>query len=232
MHSFPKQGLLLSPLSDTTTSYLSAFDAFLKRNSFTGSQSHFDNDIKRYVKDGPASGYLLNSMLAVGAAYANGSNRLIALRYYSKSVISLREQMSMDETISQNSVLWTTMFLGLFEVSAITLSTGNDLVDMCQLMSDSSGHGWLQHFVHGTSKALGFSGPSAFRSGAARRFFLQARTFEVCRSIIFNDATFLAEKRWMKLSNADPRNLCYCPNTCVQEQLLDIMVKCSSLMTK
>ncbi|SPO01485.1 uncharacterized protein DNG_04158 [Cephalotrichum gorgonifer] len=109
-----------------------------------------------------------------------------ALESYAHSITSLRTAMSAEQDVAvpRANVLWTTFFLGLFE-----------------LMQDSSGHGWLQHMIYGTSRALIASGPSACTSGSTRTFFAQARTFEVCRAIIFNEPTFLAQPEWMDVTS-------------------------------
>ena len=67
-------------------------------------------------------------------------------------------------------------------------------------MSDTTGQGWVQHLVHGTSSALVAIGPLAFQSGLGKRFLTEIRIFEVCRAIIFNEPTFLANPGWQDLS--------------------------------
>ncbi len=95
-----------------------------------------------------------------------------------------------------------------------------------QLMHDSTGQYWLQHMVHGTSKALGAAGPSVCHpSGPELRFFLEAaRTFEVCRAIIFNQPTFLSDGDWEKLLSGATQDKRRSLDT-----LLDLVVKCSRL---
>ncbi len=95
-------------------------------------------------------------------------------------------------------------------------------------MNDPTGAGWLQHIVHGTSQALIASGPSTCISGPCRRFFTESRIFEVCRAIIFNQPTFLAEEKWMALS-ACLRASSMSSSQKALDGLLDIVVLCASL---
>lgn len=98
-------------------------------------------------------------------------------------------------------------------------------------MQDASGQLWLRHMVYGTSQALIASGPSACQSGLTRTFFIQARTFEVCRAIIFNESTFLSNPDWLELTG----NLVGDSLTgerSPQDALLDLVVMCSSLRVR
>lgn len=101
---------------------------------------------------------------------------------------------------------------------------------MLKLMTDATGEGWIQHLVHGTSKALVAAGPTSCKSGHGRRFFTEIRIFEVCRAIIFNEPTFLAKPDWRCLTReirtkeqGDIDSL---------GELLDIIVSCSTLRVR
>jgi hypothetical protein len=98
-------------------------------------------------------------------------------------------------------------------------------------MNDSTGEGWLQHLIHGTSQALVASGPLACVSGPCRRFFTESKIFEVCRAIVFNQPTFLAEEKWMALS-ASLRASSTSRSQKALDALLDIVVMCASLRVK
>ncbi len=98
-------------------------------------------------------------------------------------------------------------------------------------MNDSSGEGWLQHLIRGTSQALIASGPSTFTSGPCMRFFMESKIFEVCRAIVFNQPSFLAEKKWMSLS-ASLRESSMSSSQRALDTLLDIVVMCASLRVK
>ncbi|RSM11679.1 hypothetical protein CEP52_002890 [Fusarium oligoseptatum] len=138
-----------------------------------------------------------------------------AVNHYSKSVAGLRTALDQFANLPnlRHSILWTTHLLGLFE-----------------LMSDTTGQGWVQHLVHGTSNALVATGPLAFESGLGKRFFTEIRIFEVCRAIIFNGPSFLADPGWQNLSaklqglDADQSH--------PLDALLDIIVLCSTLRVR
>ena len=98
-------------------------------------------------------------------------------------------------------------------------------------MNDSTGEGWLQHLIHGTSQALIASGPSTCISGPCRRFFTESKIFEVCRAVVFNQPTFLAEEKWIALS-ASLREPSISSSQKALNALLDIVVMCASLRVK
>ncbi|KAF5507910.1 hypothetical protein CGCA056_v013507 [Colletotrichum aenigma] len=192
------------PIPDVTTSYLFYFDMFVRANSFTGREPSFIIDIQRLTKSSAnvvphASRSLFDAMLALGAmqahslgAMAHNNNLGFALRSYQQSLFELRSAVSNFSPTRRDSIAWSTFFLGLFE-----------------LLQDASGQKWLQHMVFGTAQAqaLVASGPAACKSGTMRTFFVQARTFEACRSIIFNQPSFLADPEWISLTNCLSTNL-------------------------
>lgn len=105
-------------------------------------------------------------------------------------------------------------------------------------MNDATGHGWQQHIIHGTANALQASGPSACSSEPGIAFFTQAKLFEVCRTILFNEPTFLTRPEWVDLSR-DVRAKQQPAASGVSlevwrplDSLLDIMVMCSSLRVR
>ncbi|KAB5582959.1 C6 finger domain protein [Coniochaeta sp. 2T2.1] len=193
------------------------FDVFVKRNTFVASTATYNTDIKKLL--GTESGsYLTHAVTALGALQSsklNPSTRnedsCAALQAYSSSLIALQETMTHSNSPSRLHVLWTTLFLGLFE-----------------LMHDESGEGWLMHMVHGTTNALQASGPSACRSGPGRSFFLQARVFEVSRALLLGEPTFLSNPEWRGLSETfEVEDVASC--TFPLDRLLDIIVDCSRL---
>ncbi|KAG5932509.1 hypothetical protein E4U59_007446 [Claviceps monticola] len=80
--------------------------------------------------------------------------------------------------------------------------------------------------------ALQASGPSSCRSGAGFSFFTQDRVFEVSRTILYNERTFLSEPGWVALSrdlsSHDDSAYTWSP----LDSLLDIMVMCSDLRVR
>ncbi|OLN86677.1 hypothetical protein CCHL11_03852 [Colletotrichum chlorophyti] len=212
-----------SPLADMTACYIYHFDMFIKRNSFAGGEPSFLTDVQSLSKVASASeklksSHLFSAMLALGAMQThvlgisdNRKNLQFALSSYAQSIGSLRRAVSDTSPTSRARVLWSTFFLGLFE-----------------LMQDASGQRWLQHMVFGTSQALVASGPSACVSGPNRTFFIQARTFEVCRSIIFNQPSFLATPEWMALTGS-LSNASSSRHGSNLDNLLQLIVLCSAL---
>lgn len=98
------------------------------------------------------------------------------------------------------------------------------LLTCVELMYDPTGEGWIQHTMYGTSKILQHLGPNAFRSGLGLNFFHQMRMFEVSRSLIFSESSFLVEAPWrdlMKGTSTD--NMSDHPI----ESLLALMLRCS-----
>ncbi|CAK7262586.1 hypothetical protein SEPCBS57363_000142 [Sporothrix epigloea] len=195
--------------SDDATAdyYLHHFYAFIRRNDFNGKAATVQRDLQQLGRCGPAT-YLRDAMLAIGAMHAantaasssclfgKGSlpankasgRRRAALEYYAAAVSGLSRTLAITscnippDADLRDAVLWTTLFLGFYE-----------------LMSESPGPGWQLHMVHGTARALRTSGAASCRSGRARTFFLQARVFEVFRAIVCSDATFLTEPEWTNL---------------------------------
>src|SRR5690349_11754211 len=97
-------------------------------------------------------------------------------------------------------------------------------------MTDATGQGWVQHLVGGTSKALVAASPTVCQTGRGKRFFTEIRIFEVCRAIIFNEPTFLANSEWRLLTagmhpewQGDDHGL---------NALLDIITLCSTLRVR
>ncbi|EFQ30674.1 uncharacterized protein GLRG_05818, partial [Colletotrichum graminicola M1.001] len=215
-----------APLPHATTQYLFYFDLFVRRNSFTGREPSFLVDIQNAVKSSDTiqrypRPYLLNAMLALGAMHAaligaleHQTGLRFATESYIKSVAGLREAVMSFSSSQRDVILWTTLFLGLFE-----------------LMQDASGQRWLQHMVFGTSKALIASGPAACNSGTMRAFFVQARSFEVCRSIIFNQTSFLAAPEWIDLTDNWSRSSVAMTRGSLDE-LLKLIVLCSALRAR
>ncbi|KAF4500974.1 hypothetical protein FAGAP_2815 [Fusarium agapanthi] len=158
-------------------------------------------------------------MQAVKSNASEGVDRTktynLAVYHYSKSVLGLRSALEKfdQEPSARHRILWTTHLLGLFE-----------------LMTDATGEGWIQHLVHGTSKALVTAGPTSCISGHGQRFFTEIRIFEVCRAIIFNEPTFLATADWrcltreMRVKDQD--------NSDSLDELLDTIVSCSTLRVR
>ncbi|KAK3307664.1 uncharacterized protein B0T15DRAFT_554596 [Chaetomium strumarium] len=189
-------------VSDPTQLYFSHYDAFFESNRFTG-LSRVDDVKQLMCKDSKAK-----------TAYYQS-----ALKLYTGAIVDLRRALCQfngrTETQSRAGILWTTLLLGLFE-----------------LITDPSGDSWLQHLVHGTSQALMAGGPSACISGPCSRFFAESKVFEVCRAIVFNRPTFLADEEWLSLSASLRASSNWSTAQQRLDALLDMVVMCSSLRVR
>ncbi|KAJ6782111.1 hypothetical protein PWT90_08400 [Aphanocladium album] len=199
--------------------YFYYFDVFAQRNNFSGKNRLFTDDVKQ-MGELQTVPYFLNSVRALGAIQAtklSGSgNTYASYALYSQAVVGLRKSLDeQQETMSDSkrtALLWTTLFLGMFE-----------------LMSDMTGMGWIQHMVHGTAKGLAASGPSICQTAAGARMFQQAKMFEVCRTIVFNDRSFLTRPEWMKASQALWSHESFANEWQPLDSLVDIMLLCPDL---
>lgn len=123
-----------SRLTDNALSFLYYFDVFAKRNNFSGKAHIFSDELKGL--SGLHSGsYLMDAMLSIGAIQAvklNASDApsrneclTTALGHYSKSIMGLRDSINSPhkrDDSQQNTILWTTLLLGLFEVRTCLVS--------------------------------------------------------------------------------------------------------------
>ena len=80
---------------------------------------------------------------------------------------------------NQDDLLWSTLLLSIFE-----------------LMCDTTGGGFLFHFVQGTASLLQAQGPDYCLESSHRSFFRLARMFEIGRAVVFWDGTFLQDRKW------------------------------------
>lgn len=113
--------------------YFYYFEVFAQRNDFNGKNRLFTHDIKQ-LSELQTSPYFLNSIRALGALQASkllppnrtaGSlgNTYTSYALYSQAVIGLRKSLDRHQNkMSQSNrtaLLWTTLFLGMFEVSKL-----------------------------------------------------------------------------------------------------------------
>lgn len=195
------------------------FGSFIKRNDFTGIGKP---DLDGLIVGFQSSSGLCEAIIAVSAldisrghtstAYLTQKiTESRALATYSASVTATQTEIEENTILTNEHALWTTFFLGLFE-----------------LMYDVSGEGWLRHILYGTSKLLQLRGPNAHRDGRGRSFFITVRVFEICRALIYNENTFLCDDQWGRLTEElweGESQLDWHP----KEALLDLMVACASL---
>lgn len=235
----------VDPQFDPNAHFLLYWDRFLQKNAFS-QQGILSFDIKQMVQSSSSGIFLRQSVLALGALTAtklNPNHRLanyrLALTFYNEAVIGLRNaiEYQTQSPEPQLAVLWTTMLLGLFEVSrasAILIGVSVSLKRMlicCKLMVDPSGQRWVQHLVHGTSKALVAIGPHACVGSLSQRFFMEIKIFEVCRAIVFNDSSFLMQAEWIAFSKRVQSTI-DTSNFHTFDDLLDIILRCASLRSR
>ncbi|KAG8416013.1 hypothetical protein J3459_013863 [Metarhizium acridum] len=143
--SEPRRKSYLVPpgrLTDQTCN-MSFFNAFTRTNNITGRVRTAGDEVKQLADLHSRKGnHLFNAILAVGATYAGKLNHQhvyskrealsIAFQHYSYSVQGLREatdgmNLGTGPRLPRHQnqrvcILWTTFFLGLFEVSSLTYS--------------------------------------------------------------------------------------------------------------
>lgn len=119
---------------DQVERYFYFFQVFVQSNIFNPHDPLSDIDIKRLFGYQSAN-FFRGAILAVGALEAskdrlhsssrgaqNREDAHFAIASYSTSIIELRKHMDTHQSLSQIQVLWTTLFLGLFEVSTCLVS--------------------------------------------------------------------------------------------------------------
>ena len=94
-------------------------------------------------------------------------------------------------------------------------------------MLEPSESNWEKHFLYGTSRLLQLLGPEWCMVGSNQECFLTLRIFEISRALIYNDSTFLAESKWIELTDTVRNNSNYLDHP--KEELYDVMICCSSL---
>ena len=191
------------------------FSGFLVRNDFGGPL-----DLDSITAHSRSSSSLYHASIAVGALDLSRKTylcsaaelkdaRMGALTAYRSSISSFQKDLETEGFLQGEASLWTTFFLGLFE-----------------LMYDDTGQGFVKHFLYGTSRILQIRCPEAHLNGPGRSFFLTVRVFEVCRSLIYSEPTFLCQPSWRNLTNKirDESGIWH-----PKEDLLDLMIDCSEL---
>ncbi|KAL3424964.1 hypothetical protein PVAG01_04245 [Phlyctema vagabunda] len=198
------------------------FSIFLVNNDFAGGPTL---DIDTIVSQFQSNNGLHQAVIAVGAldfarkqsAPSVPSSKapfIKALSAYRDSVIATQVELTQKTFLRNDATLWTTFFLGMFE-----------------LMYDVSGEGWVKHILYGTSKVLECRGPRAHLSGSGRSFFLTVRVFEICRSLIYSEPSFLNKPEWRALMEEMWVGDLSC-EWHPKEALFDLMLSCSSLATR
>lgn len=126
-----------APSSDPTPRHLYFFRTFLQHNHLlAGRGGSCEDDVQALVPT-DLSRFLLNAVTALGALQSSRVNppthrqdHSFAIQAYSASLAGLRVAMSSCDLPSRLHVLWTTLFLGLFEVRRYRLPI-EELLLMC-----------------------------------------------------------------------------------------------------
>jgi hypothetical protein len=201
---------------------------FVSENSFTGCSSTWFSDIQTYFASDKAVHHALKALSALYASRDSDTdqtrNKRLALESYQTAVLTVRRVVDAGDAKTPTSLLSSTFLLGLFEVLPLTTSKRILRLMSLQLMYDPTGEGWIKHTMFGTSKILQHLGPDAFRSGLGLSCFDQIRMFEVSRSLLFSESSFLVESPWMdmmhvtKITDIDVHPI---------HDLLNLMIRCS-----
>ncbi|CZT12324.1 uncharacterized protein RCO7_09046 [Rhynchosporium graminicola] len=186
-----EQAVIISksmPQPESTNFISYFFTVFIVRNDFSGGRLDRDGIVANFQ----SSPSLYHAAMAVGALNASKDKfaparesraaTVAALSSYKTSLVSFQDEIRDRDIGTNDAALWTTLFLGLFE-----------------LMHDMSGEGWVKHILFGTSRMLQLRGPEAHLAGRGRSFFLTVRIFEISRAIALDEPTFLNEKPWVEL---------------------------------
>jgi hypothetical protein len=223
-------------LYDSSVPYF--FMSFLAVNNLSNDRLPVVEELLKLMSDAPA---LKDAISAVsvyhrrqqGPETASNSDYQ-ALRSYGRSVRYIKDCITSNTFSHDPSALWTTFFLGLFEVSQATYDgLGSMEANLNELMRDSTGTTWLSHFLHGTCAMLKLLDPQSLNQSGPqnshrRIFFLHARIFEISRSLIYSSPTFLWDAKW----KAAMANLWQGDNMALwhpKEALFDILPSISEL---
>ncbi|KAH1435384.1 hypothetical protein KXX32_008714 [Aspergillus fumigatus] len=132
------------------------FSDFVARNDFGGPL-----DLGSIMSGFQRSPSMYHASIALGALDLSRKTLLAiplerkdaavgAITAYHTSISELKIEI-VSNSVPPDVNLWTTFFLGLFE-----------------LMHDMTGEGWVKHFLYGTSNMLRLRGPEAHLSGSGR----------------------------------------------------------------
>ncbi|POR31888.1 Uncharacterized protein TPAR_07908 [Tolypocladium paradoxum] len=197
--------------------YLDHFASFIRRCQFTRGFASISTDLAPLIQASPS---LRDLAVAIGALDASRrgsvssfrgreSPRCIAFRSHGRSLRALGARLATADAAHGEDVLWSTFFLGLFE-----------------LISETSGDGWAKHMLYGTSKMLQLAGPAEQSSSLRRQLFEAFRLLEASRAILYGEDTFLSQGEWLRFQRvqAITRNHLCDP----VERILTLMIQTSS----
>ncbi|KAE8448722.1 hypothetical protein EG329_008937 [Mollisiaceae sp. DMI_Dod_QoI] len=193
------------------------FSVFIVKNDFAGQNLDIDDIASSFQ----TSSSLYHAAVAIGAMDLRSvsssladrrSATIRALESYQTSITTFNSDIQSSDICQSDAAMWTTLFLGLFE-----------------LMYDVTGDGWLKHILYGTSQILQLRGPETHLTGRGRSFFMTIRPFEICRSLIYSESSFLSQPEWLWVAERLRYNTGGCR---LREELFDLMLSCSSFSCK
>lgn len=152
-----------------------------------------------------------------------------AYQPYQSCLELVRSRIQKPACKTSEGLLWTILMLSIFEVSFQTrihiylpFKT-----EICQLMIEPTGRAWAAH-VKGIGSLIQKQEPCQYLQGPLRDYFSSYCVFEILRTLITGDASFLYDQQWLRVAwhpstddsfaDSDPR-----------ERLYKIMLQCSEL---
>ncbi|KAL5334409.1 hypothetical protein BJX70DRAFT_378400, partial [Aspergillus crustosus] len=184
---YPTPGPTNAIATDQHTFFLGQFVVFIKKNTLTVSFPLILPDLLALL---PTSAVMHHAAAALGALEAAKLSlrtqsgqialRIAAVKSYRTALSTLQSCLTDANVAERDDILWTTIFLGLFE-----------------LLSDHSGEGWIKHMLYGTTKLLQLAGPTMAMSPLRRGFFDLYRVLEASRALIYCEETILSQGCWV-----------------------------------
>ncbi|CAH0047194.1 unnamed protein product [Clonostachys solani] len=167
--------------------YLDYFALFVERCQFTRGFATVSSDLLPLIS---SSRPLKHLTLAIGALEASrrgsihtyrgpDSPQVASFGFYGRSIEAFQKQIQTSQGLEREDVLWTTLFLGIFD-----------------LMSENSGDGWANHMSYGISRILQAVKPADDPSPLRMTLLDAFQTLEANRAIIYGDGSFLIEEYW------------------------------------
>ncbi|KAJ5490714.1 hypothetical protein N7539_002281 [Penicillium diatomitis] len=174
--------------------FVDQFFAFLSCNQFVPCLNTLGGALLPLVEQ---SSLLSSIASAIGALHASrrgfsarysqaDSPEFQALRLYSRSIESLKGALTEAKVHGRDDVLWATFLSGIFE-----------------LMIDSTGDGWANHMLHGTSRLLQAAGPERSMSLPRQIFGQVFQIFEANRVLVYGGGTILNSESWTAIHQSD-----------------------------
>ncbi|CAG9982571.1 unnamed protein product [Clonostachys byssicola] len=194
--------------------YLDHFALFVERCQFTKGFATVSSDLLPLIS---SSKPLKDLALAIGALEASrrgylhthrgaDSPQVASFGFYGRSIEAFQKQIQTSQGIEKEDVLWTTLFLGIFD-----------------LMSENSGDGWANHMSYGVSRILQAVKPVDDPSPLRMTLLDAFKTLEANRAILYGNGSFLGEECW---SSHLPRPITQPPGT--MPSIIQLMLEVSS----